>query len=172
MPYLAQAPSETFADPSTWRFFVGRGANGQPRWVSHEQWAGIAVAPKASRPSDWRPPGEPEIFLPPSTEEYCIGEFSITWNRPLGKWLMLYNCARRIWARIAPAPWGPWSAPTDILGGEDGVACRLVMVPDGCGKRRDFWPAKRRNGKFVAGGFYAPYVLDRYTPLARACRPR
>jgi hypothetical protein len=166
VPYLAQAPSETFADPLTWRFFVGRGADGQPQWVSHAEWA--AVAPKASRPSAWRPPGEPEIFLPPSSEEYCIGEFSITWNRPLGRWLMLYNCARRIWARIAPAPWGPWSAPTELLGGEDGVGCRLVMVADGCGKRRDYWPAQRRNGKFVAGGFYAPYVLDRYTSAAAA----
>jgi hypothetical protein len=168
VPYLARAPIETFANPLTWRFFVGRGANGQPQWVGHEAWAGIAAAPNASRPSAWRPPGEPEIFLPRSTEEYCIGEFSITWNRPLGKWLMLYNCARRIWARIAPAPWGPWSTPTKILGDDDGFACRLVMVPDGCGTRRDFWPGNRRNGKFVAGGFYAPYVLDRYTTAAAA----
>ena len=45
-------------------------------------------------------------------------------------------------------------------------ACRLVMTPEGCGNRRDFWPGRHENGKLVAGGFYAPYVLNRYTGAA------
>ena len=78
-------------------------------------------------------------------------------------WLMLCNCPGGIEARIAPAPWGPWSAPTKILGSDGPVACHLLMTPDGCGKRRDYWPDKKIDGKFVAGGFYAPFVLSRYT---------
>jgi hypothetical protein len=168
VPYLAQAPIGSFAEPATWRFFAGLGADGQPKWVTQAQWSGGNGAPKVPAASAWRPPGEPEIFVPSSPQEECIGEFSITWNRPLGMWLMLYNCPGGIWARIAPAPWGPWSAPARILSRDDDVACRLVMVADGCGSRRDFWPARRRGGKFVAGNFYAPYVLDRYTSAAGA----
>jgi hypothetical protein len=122
-----------------------------------------AAAPNSQRLHVWKPPGEPEIFVPVTNADRCVGEFSITWNRSLGMWLMLHNCPGGISARIARAPWGPWSAPTRILGGDDGVACRLLMTREGCGNRRDFWPGKHTSGKFVAGGFYAPYVLDRYT---------
>jgi hypothetical protein len=171
VPYLAEAPSETLGNPATWRFFTGRAPDGQPKWVPHEEWMRGAAVPDARRPPGWKPPGEPEIFVPATNAGHCIGEFSITWNRPLGMWLMLYNCPREISARIAPAPWGPWSAPTEILGPGDGVACRLVMTPEGCGNRRDFWPNKHTNGKFVAGGFYAPYVLNRYTGAAAGNGP-
>jgi hypothetical protein len=166
VPYLAQAPTETLGNPATWRFFTGRTPNGEPKWVTHEEWMRGAAAPPV-----WKPPGEPEIFVPVTNAGHCVGEFSITWNRPLGQWLMLHNCPRGISARIAPAPWGPWSTPTEILGQDDGVACRLVMTPEGCGNRRDYWPGRRENGKLVAGGFYAPYVLNRYTGAAAGNGP-
>jgi hypothetical protein len=162
VPYLAQAPVKTFSDPTTWRFFAGL-ADGRPRWVTQPEWTGAAVSRNGPRPVGWRPPGKPEILARASEVEHCIGEFSITWNRPLRMWLMLYNCPGRIEARVAPAPWGPWSAPTQLLSKDDDVGCRLVMVPQGCANRRDFWPGRHQNGKFVAGGLYAPYVLDRYT---------
>jgi hypothetical protein len=160
VPYLAYAPVGSLADPRTWHFFAGRGPDGRPDWVSRDEWS-HGGGPNSS--SAWRPLGDPEIFAPSSDAGRCIGEFSVTWNRPLGKWLMLYNCPGGIDARVAPAPWGPWSQPTRILGGDDQVGCRLLMTGSGCGNRRDFWPEKQRDGKFVAGGFYAPYVLDRYT---------
>ncbi len=153
VPYLARAPVETLADPLTWRFFTGRTANGQPSWATYEDWQRGAAA------GAWKPPGDAGIFVPVVPAGYCVGEFSITWNRPLGRWLMLHQCARRVFARIAATPWGSWSTPTEILG----VGCRLVMLPQGCGNRRDYWPGKHGSGKFVPGGFYAPYVLDRYT---------
>jgi O-glycosyl hydrolase len=37
------------------------------------------------------------------------------------------------------------------------------MTQNGCGNQRDFWPGEHKNGKFVGGGFYAPYVLNRFT---------
>jgi len=171
VPYLAHAPIDTLGNPATWRFLVGRAPGGQPIWASHEEWTRGAAAPSAQGSQAWKPLGEPEIFVPPSDAGRCVGEFSITWNRPLGMWLMLHNCQREILARVAPAPWGPWSAPTAILGAGDDVACRLVMAPDGCGNRRDFWPSRRKDGKFVAGGFYAPYVLNRYTTAAAGNGP-
>jgi hypothetical protein len=38
VPYLAHAPIETLGNPATWRFFTGRAPNGQPKWVTHEEW--------------------------------------------------------------------------------------------------------------------------------------
>jgi hypothetical protein len=164
MPYLAQAPAETFADPATWRFFTGRSADGQPKWVTRAQWQQGATA--APRGAGWKPPGEPEILAPATDAEHCIGEFSITWNKPLHLWLMMYGCAPKIEARVAAAPWGPWSAPSELLGKEDDVGCRLIMIPSGCGNRQDFWPSRRRNGMLESGAFYAPFVLDRFTTAA------
>jgi hypothetical protein len=166
VPYLAQAPLETFGNPATWRFFVGRTPEGQPKWVTHAEWMRGVAPPAAPGPRPWKPPGEPAIFVPVANTGHCVGEFSITYNPPLGMWLMLHQCPRGVSARIAAAPWGPWSTPAEILGGDDGVGCRLVMTPDGCGNRRNFWPHKHPNGKIEAGGFYAPYVLNRYTGAA------
>ena len=82
-------------------------------------------------------------------------------------WLMLYNCpngSRRGSLRAV----GLWSAPTKLLGKDEDVGCRLVMIAEGCGNRRDFWRDKQRNGKVVAGGFYAPFVRSVHHP--RRCR--
>src|SRR5262249_4535648 len=38
VPYLAYAPPGTLENPSLWRFFVGRGPNGQPSWISRHAW--------------------------------------------------------------------------------------------------------------------------------------
>ena len=162
IPYLAQAPVASFTDPATWQFFSGRAPDGHPVWVSYDVWIRGAAASGADRSQGWRPLGDPGIFASAAPAEQCIGEFSITWNDPLGMWLMLYQCRGRVLARVAPAPWGPWSTPTAILDA-DRLGCRLLMIPEGCGDRRDFWPNRHENGKFVSGGLYAPYVLDRYT---------
>jgi hypothetical protein len=166
VPYLAQAPIESLADLDSWRFFVGR-ADGQPKWASRAEWR-RGNAGDVSAPTAWRPPGEAEIFVPVLEAGRCIGEFSVTWNPPLHLWLMLYNCPGGIMARVAHAPWGPWSLPRRILGADDKLGCRLLMIPEGCGKRRDFWPTKHVNGMFVGGGTYAPYVLNRYTTAAES----
>jgi Domain of unknown function (DUF4185) len=161
VPYLAFSPVASLADPGTWRFYAGRAPDGSPKWVTRDEWD-----QKTGNSLAWKPPGDSEVFIPAAGAGRCVGEYSVTWNRPLHMWLMLYNCRGEIAARVAPAPWGPWSAPTIILGNADGVACRLVMTPDGCGERRDYWPGRHVNGKFVKGTFYAPFVLDRYTIAA------
>jgi hypothetical protein len=149
VPYLAYAPPGLLRDPSSWLFFVGRKPDATPSWTSADAWnRGTGGA--------WKPPGSPELF----DSDRCVGEFSITWNKPLGAWLMLYNCAQGIVARTANAPWGPWSASTVILAGDkDGAPCRLLMTEQGCGNQERYHDQNR----FVAGGLYAPFVLDRYT---------
>jgi hypothetical protein len=179
IPYLAYAPSDGFADPATWRYFSGRDAAGQPRWVSLAEWSG-QVDQRSGFKRRWRPPGEAEVFTARADADRCIGEFSVTWNKPLALWLMLYNCGATIEARVAPAPWGPWSDPTPLLAFDDSVTCELVMPSAGCGQTTtnaqappqlgdrfwDYWPSKYQNNQFEGGGFYAPFVLDRYTSAA------
>ncbi len=157
VPYLAYSPTGTFADPSTWRFFTGLSPEGRPKWVDAKKWAGSGIA------ASWAPPGQAELYNAATDAERCIGEFSVTWNRPLQSWLMLYQCGHDhgVEARIAQAPWGPWSPPTSLIVDGPQWACKLVMIPAGCAGQKNFWP---KSGKtFVAGGYYAPFVMDRYT---------
>lgn len=164
VPYLAYAPASSLADFTTWRFFVGRGPDGRPKWVKLDTWNHKSASPKAPA---WAPPGDAEVFTPASDLERCIGEVSVTWNRPLHMWLMLYQCAGAgVQARIAPAPWGPWSAQSTLLSTADNPGCHLLMIHAGCPGKRDYWPSRHLHGKFEPGGFYAPYVLDRYTTAA------
>ena len=149
VPYLAYASPASLGDPTSWRFFIGRRTDGSPLWVSEEVWRRGSGGP-------WRPPGSPELF----DSDRCIGEFSVTWNKPLGVWLMLYNCGGHIVARSARYPWGPWSRSSEILSPDkDGAPCRLLMTAQGCGNQQRY----HDQSTFVPGGFYAPYVLDRYT---------
>jgi hypothetical protein len=53
-----------------------------------------------------------------------------------------------------------------LLGKDEDVGCRLIMIPAGCGNREDFWPSRRKNGILQGGALYAPFVLDRYTTAA------
>jgi hypothetical protein len=170
VPYLAYAAVESLADPATWRFFTGRTAEGKPIWVTYDEWQ-RSPAGNVPQPAGWRPPGGAELFTPNSDMERCVGEFSVTWNAPLHMWLMLYNCDfGGIKARVAPAPWGPWSAPTHMFVPEDKLGCHLVMTAEGCGNRRNYWP-RRKDRKFVGGGLYAPFVLNRFTTQASGDGP-
>lgn len=161
IPYLAMAPRTTFDNPMTWRFFAGR-QNGHPVWLTRAEWESGHNASGA-----WTPPAGAEIFS--GAGERCVGEHSVTWNAPLDAWLMLYNCGGEIKARTAAEPWGPWSDPIVLLSKthDSWVICTLVMNAAGCPGlvRRNYWaPA------VTPGGFYAPFVLNRYTqasPIAR-----
>ena len=159
VPYLALAPFESFADPSTWRYFVGRGENGEPKWVSQAAWtAGGGGAPTGT--PTWRPPAGAEVLAPVTDSERCVGEFSVTWNAPLRQWLMLYVCRGvGVLARVATAPWGPWSATTLLVDAKDpAIGCHLIMKAGGCGDRRNYQPGRPGDGQM-----YAPFALSRYS---------
>lgn len=166
VPYLAEATPASFPDPRRWRFMAGRDAKGEPRWVSYQEWAG-----NFPDPAQWHPPqgAGAEIYAPENDKESCVGEMSITWNQPLKRWLMTYNCTAGIEARVAAEPSGPWSAPLVLLGRGDNTQCTIDMSDKGCGERRDFWPLRRvKPDQVVAGGYYAPFVLNRYTRPGQA----
>lgn len=152
VPYLAYAPPETFADPGAWRYFAGLNENGKPRWV---------------KLAEWKPRPENQIYMPADNSGYKVGEFNVTWNRELHLWLMMYG---GVSVRVAREPWGPWSAPTEILSVHDDIGCKLIMTASGCGNRRDFWSARRHGNFFQPGGLYAPYVMNRYTRRGDAPR--
>jgi hypothetical protein len=165
-PYLALAPFEAFADPSTWRYFNGRNDTGQPNWVSRAAWTGSS-SPEHAAPT-WHPPAEAEVLAPVTDAERCIGEFSVTYDAPLRRWLMLYQCRGiGVLARVAAAPWGPWSTPTLILDVKDpGIGCHLIMTAQGCGNRRNYQPTRPGDGQI-----YAPFALSRYSTPAEGTPP-
>jgi Domain of unknown function (DUF4185) len=136
--YLACAPLRPVEDAGCWRFFCGLDRRStRPVWSEHER---DATA----------------LFPHPQ-----IGELSVTWNAPLGLWLMLYNAGspRGINARVARHPWGPWSTSV-VLFDPDwpdtgyGTFMHVKDAPDGLSDpgRHHEW-----------GGEYGPYAIDRYT---------
>ena len=169
VPYLAYAPPGTLGDPAAWQFFIGLKPDGQPSWAPSEVWM--------RRGPNVPPPGRPDLFGA-SGRDRCVGELSVTWNRSLHAWLLLYNCdtsdfGQVVIARVAAAPWGPWSRASILVDPyHDNSTCQLFWkVPgkgNGCDGRLDDWPEKV--GK-VNGAFYAPFVMERYTTLERTFRP-
>ena len=134
--YLACAPPRSVENEECWRYFCGIDRR-RPTWSENE---GDAVA----------------LFPHPQ-----IGELSVTWNAPLGVWLMLYNAGspRGINARVARHPWGSWSAPVVVFDPDwpdtgYGAFMHITDSSDGLSDpgRQDEW-----------GGEYGPYVIDRYT---------
>ncbi|HEV3118806.1 MAG TPA: DUF4185 domain-containing protein [Gemmataceae bacterium] len=89
-----------------------------------------------------------------------IGEFSVSYLKPVKRYVMLYNAAapRGITLRSAEAPWGPWSAGTVIFdpGRDNGYGhfMHSKNKPDGLSdpNRAAEW-----------GGEYGPYIMSRYT---------
>ena len=134
---LACVPLGAVEDRGRWRFFCGLDRTRRPTWSDDETDA-CALFP------------HPEI-----------GELSVTWNAPLGLWLLLYNAGspRGINARVARDPWGPWSDPVVVFdpqwpGTGYGALMHVRHGPDGLSDpgREHEW-----------GGEYGPYVIDRYT---------
>lgn len=162
VPYLAWAPEGKLLDPHSWKFFVSLRGDGQPKWVTSDSWN--------NRDPFLFLPG-PDLY-PAAAADRCVGEFSITWNRALRVWLLLYNCKvgeglQSIVARTADAPWGPWSEGTVILSPADpGSPCNLLMTRNGCGSQGDYWKPIG-DGSHVLGDFYAPFVMERYTRSER-----
>jgi len=166
IPYLAMAPRESFGNPRSWKFFAGL-SGGKPTWLTRDEWE---AGHNAS--GQWTPPAGAEIFAPALPGDRCVGEHSVTWNEPLKKWLLLYNCDAPgglpasgfgVQARFAPEPWGPWSPPVTLLNSvqDPGVLRTLIMKPlssGGCPSLAAVPP-----GRTDAGFFYAPFVMNRFT---------
>lgn len=165
IPYLAMAPQATFSDPATWRFYAGQ-SNGHPNFVSREAWESGHNAT-----GEWLPPTGAELYADSvinGIDERCVGEHSVTYNKALRTWLLLYVCGPfRVEARTAPEPWGPWSPPTVLMSllHDPGIVCTLIMDPapsqPGCGPTKaNYWLF---TGHDPGGFFYAPFAMERFT---------
>jgi hypothetical protein len=139
VPYLAYAPPGRISEPSAWLFFIGRKPDGQPSWTSREVWE--------RRGRDAPPPGHPDLFDASGECNRSVGDFSVTWNRALHVWLLMYQRCnpsgrglQAVVIRVAAAPWGPWSDESILLDpNRDNPWCHLLwQVPSvkNCGKLR------------------------------------
>ncbi len=104
---LAVQPAQEIENPASICYFAGSDHTGQPMWSCSE--------------SDAQP----------LLGQECVGELSVSYNRFIRKWIMLYNCriddVNRIALRTAQVPWGPWAEPQIIFDPErDKGFCRFM----------------------------------------------
>lgn len=119
------------------RYFKGIDASGKPIWSSREQDAA-------------------ELF-----GQYCVGELSVSYNRFIRKWIMLYNGngkLRGINMRTSDTPWGKWSEPKVIFNPwQDNGYCYFMHIK---------WSHKKCDSvhepgwEDVWGGEYGPYQFE------------
>jgi hypothetical protein len=137
-PYLAYLPLNLVEEKSSVTYFAGIDlVTHQPKWGAET--------------------GAVRLFDNP-----CVGELSVTWNRNLRQWMILYNCANPngVVARVAEKPWGPWSGPAVLFDAvADAGTCYFLHGDSDCGPATDpFCPVAGS-----PGGVYAPYIIPRYT---------
>ena len=118
-PYFARKPAALLGQPGRMEYFTGLGTDGQPRFSSSETDAVPLFADHTGTSS---------------APANCMGELSVQWNPFVQRWVMLYNCLDHtsanlpgIYMRLAPQPWGPWSAPQTIFNSSrDGGLCHFI----------------------------------------------
>jgi hypothetical protein len=141
--YLAHVPLSGVERLESWRYLAAAGGSGPPVWSASESDAAPLLA------------------------EDCVGEFSVSWNPFLRRWLMLYNCdgPRGIVFRTAEKPWGPWSPAAVIFDPRaDGGYCRFLhndWRDRNCDSVFDNMFGPSRENEW--GGEYGPYVISKFT---------
>jgi hypothetical protein len=140
--YLAWQPANKIEDSAAVQYFSGIDKKDRPLWSSNEL---HAVA----------------LFKQP-----CVGELSVTYNKFINRWIMLYNCnsgprgLNVINMRTAKFPWGPWSKPQVLFNPKtDGGWCHFIHVSwkvQKCDSLQD--PGR----KDVWGDVYGPYQYAHY----------
>jgi hypothetical protein len=137
---LAFQPSQEIENPSSICYFAGSDQAGRPTWSCREDDA------------------------LPLLGEHCVGELSVSYNRFIRRWILLYNCESdkvgRIVMRTARFPWGPWSAPQIIFDpGRDRGFCHFIHRSWKFKKCDSLSDPGRQN---ESGGPYGPYQLRDY----------
>lgn len=136
--YLAYQPTAQIEQRGSYRYFSGLDASGRPGWSTEES--------KAQ----------------PLTDQPCVGEFSVSYNRFIRKWIMLYNCflpaSRGINLRTADRPWGPWSPPEILFQPwDDGGYCHFMHASWSSQKCDEVHEPGRED---VWAGEYGPYQFE------------
>lgn len=92
----------------------------------------------------------------------CVGELSVSYNKFINKWIVLYNCGspRGINCRTADNPWGPWSEPFVIFDPDanvDGGYCYFMHSSWEVSRCDNVHDPGREN---EWGGEYGPYQFE------------
>lgn len=145
--YLSIVPQANFENGQGTQYFAGLDVAGAPRWSSSE--------------SDSQP----------IVQNKTMGDLSVTWSKDLNLWLMTYDsrppAERGILFSYSSTPWGPWSPPQLIFSEtRDGAMGKFIHNPRAKpddGLAGPVIGAGQANPDSIAGGGYAPYVVERWT---------
>ena len=136
--YLAFQPAEQIELPTSIRYFAGLNTVGRPVLSEKEEDA------------------------QPLFDQPCVGKLSVSYNRFINKWIMLYNCFIPKWRginmRTADKPWGVWSEPQVIFQPwDDGGYCHFMHVS---WQYRNCDNVDDPNRENVWAGEYGPYQFE------------
>jgi hypothetical protein len=141
---LARVRPKDIGDRSKMEYFTGIGPREQPRWSGKE-----ADAVTLFRHDQ-------------------VGEFSVSYLKPLKRFVMLYNAdegPRGINMRSAVAPWGPWSDTTVVFEPDrDNGYGHFMHISSKAKKMADALSDPGRQEEW--GGEYGPYIMSRFTTEA------
>ncbi|WP_083634213.1 DUF4185 domain-containing protein [Salegentibacter sp. T436] len=138
--FLGYQPALEIENPQARSYFAGVNENEEPVWEDSE----IDALP---------------IF---DMDVDCVGEFSVSYNEFIKKWILLYNCEnpRGINLRTADNPWGPWTEPQVVFEPwEDEGYCNFIHVnwlDQNCDELHD--PGRENEW----GGEYGPYQFEHF----------
>lgn len=134
---LAFQPATDIESRDAIRYFAGSDVSGSLRWSTREE---AAV---------------------PLFDQACVGELSVSYNRFIRKWIMLYNCRQpmpTVLVRTSDYPWGPWSDPQMLFDpSEDNGFCQFVHRSWTKGKCDILSDPGRQDH---SGGSYGPYQFE------------
>lgn len=138
--YLAYQREDEIENPESVQYFAGIDERGVPLWDDNE----VESLPVF------------ELDTP------CVGEFSVSYNTYIGRWIMLYNCdePRGITLRTAENPWGPWTEGQILFDPwDDGGYCNYIHVNWEDQRCDDVHDENREN---EWGGEYGPYQFEHF----------
>jgi hypothetical protein len=137
---LARIRAAAIGDRSKLEYFGGFGPDGVARWLPRE----AEAVPLFQQPQ--------------------VGEFSVSFLKPVKRYVMLYNASepRGITMRSSETPWGPWSKGTVIFEpGRDKGYGHFMHISLKANPMGDHLSDPNRGNEF--GGEYGPYIMSRYT---------
>ncbi len=138
--YLAYQPANEIENPQSRKYYAGVDEDKNPVWKNTE----FNALP---------------VF---DMEIDCVGEFSVSYNKFIKKWILLYNCEnpRGVNMRTADNPWGPWTETQVIFEPwEDNGYCNFIHVnwqDQNCDELHD--PGRENEW----GGEYGPYQFEHF----------